>query len=153
MQSNFNNERSRRWLGWYQLLAASVGIVLTAMAEFRGGTINPEIIGFAAAPFALVGTAGYRLIRSEPNAVQLTLFGQALQVPIFFLPHVVWKFAAGVVLSVGWFRGTSTLYAGIETTWFFGSHSGPEPSVQINLIPIILIVFLVRNLKSSGRET
>lgn len=138
-------------LGWYQLSAACLGTLLTMLAQVRAGEFRPEVLGFAAAPFVITGTAGFSLIRNRPKALGLTMIAQALQIPIIFLPSLIWRFVAGVVVSVGWSSASTSLFVGLETTWLVGMGAQVEPSVQINLVPIV-VIFLALRLQGQKTE-
>jgi len=84
----------------------------------------------------------------------MAYFVQLLQVPIFISQAPVWKFIAGIIVSLTLSGQRLGLFGGLEATWLFGAGDlrGLPLTVGINVAPIIVMVRLFRTGKLDRRD-
>jgi hypothetical protein len=157
-------ERTPIWFR-YTLLALTIlgggaGIVLTLVACLRselGGIGAWIVVGCAITAYFFVAAAGVAYWR-HPNSFGPLRWALAIQIPWVSLPGLVYKFAAGISLSLGFIiNHTDGKYsAGLHADWSLGSSwefrllQNAPWAVGVNIAPLAALYFLQKLTRAKG---
>jgi hypothetical protein len=134
-----------RVIGGYQIIAGIAGVGMMVWLAVRSPASLPGgSLWIGALPFTVLTTAGWRLASGENAGYALSIVMQTMQIIFVSARGFVWRFSAGLYLSV-WITDTRVnVFGGADETWFVGSGSTAQsPMLGVNLLAGVLATFLL----------
>lgn len=136
--------RALRYIALYEMIGGVAGSILMGTVYLSGPNhrLNAFIIP-SLLPFAFLLHAGWRLWRRARNAILWSILAQLMQIPQFALPLGMWKFCAGLYVTV-----VATLRGivggvGVDLTFSAGTISSKDVrAIGLNFIPMIMAILL-----------
>ncbi|WP_018617858.1 hypothetical protein [Spirosoma luteum] len=138
-----------RYIGLYQIIGGIVGWLMVGWAllseEGQSKSLTIVVVlGILLFSFSIV--CGWRLLRNYKQAILFSAINQGLQVLMFGLSSVLFKYCSGIYLSFGVnVLDDIKMKANIGLSMFHLSiNTGEQWEISVNVIAVWLFVYLIR---------
>lgn len=129
-------------IGLYEIAGGAAGLTLMLWLQLQSPDSLPGGLLLSIAPFCLVLGAGLKLVRRERGGVILSYLAQLAQCVFFAINGVVWRFCAGLYLSIWTVNERTNAYAGLDATLLVGRNADEPQAFGVNLVPLAVIAIL-----------
>ncbi|MFE5320884.1 hypothetical protein ACFQ88_19440 [Paenibacillus sp. NPDC056579] len=154
--SKFESQRKRnirRGIGWYQIVGGLLGMLMSLffgiqIISNKNWLVVVSIFGGFFILSVILVLAGVLILKDRKYGKRVTVFIQILQIPQFTILGVTYKFLSGLALMLT-LKILPNVTIGINFHFlnsfnFAVSSNHTEMYISINVIPILLISYLIR---------
>lgn len=138
-------------IGLYQIITGFFGVVLIILSYYSNAALfsesqlvlNQVILGFFL--YAIIAWAGFGMIKNQTKAKSVSLFLQAIQIPIIYSGTVIYKFTTAGFLSIGIKNNNfSFIYKLQPIDFTISTNYSGETVYMVYLVPLVFFILLIK---------
>ena len=133
---------------YYHIVVGSSIIIISLLSLFSQFFIGTLIVALI---YTLIGAAtiyaGYQAFRANRSAILYLILFNALQIILFHLDPVSYRFVLGPYIHLDLIQGSFTFGIGCEFQAGINSFSGSEKYFSVSFIPILFLIYLLDQIR------